>query len=87
MALCCTGAGAGPLSTHERRMARMAERVRALEAENMGDKDWFMRGETSAGVLACRQRLLRNTIYMLTAVRRTQLERVLKSPSRVHESC
>ncbi|BDA50529.1 probable U3 small nucleolar ribonucleoprotein protein MPP10 at C-terminar half [Coccomyxa sp. Obi] len=44
-----TGAGAGPLSTHERRMARMAERVRALEAENMGDKDWFMRGETSAG--------------------------------------
>ncbi|CAL8464926.1 g4461 [Coccomyxa elongata] len=44
-----TGAGAGPLSTHERRMARMTERVRALEAENMGDKDWFMRGETSAG--------------------------------------
>ena len=50
--LCCTGAGAGPLSTHERRMARVAERVRALEAQNMGDKDWFMRGETSAGVLA-----------------------------------
>ncbi len=38
-------------------MARMTERVRALEAENMGNKDWFMRGETSAGVLACAQRL------------------------------
>ncbi|EIE20541.1 Mpp10-domain-containing protein, partial [Coccomyxa subellipsoidea C-169] len=40
---------AGRLSTHERRMARMAERVQALEAQNMGDKEWFMRGEAKAG--------------------------------------
>ncbi len=27
----------------------MAERVQALEAQNMGDKEWFMRGEAKAG--------------------------------------
>lgn len=37
------------LSSHERRMARMAERARALEAQNMGDKQWFLRGEANAG--------------------------------------
>lgn len=27
----------------------MAERVAALEQQNMGHKDWFMRGEAAAG--------------------------------------
>ena len=50
------GAGGAPdqapaqqLSSHERRVARMAERARALEAQNMGDKQWFLRGEANAG--------------------------------------
>lgn len=38
-------------SAHERRMARMAQRARALEAQNMGAKDWTLRGEAHAGAL------------------------------------
>lgn len=38
------------MSAHERRVKRMAERARKLEEENMGEKDWHMRGETRAGV-------------------------------------
>lgn len=37
------------LSAHERRVLRMAERARKLEEENMGEKQWFMRGEAKAG--------------------------------------
>ncbi|KAL6771272.1 hypothetical protein ACKKBF_B34610 [Auxenochlorella protothecoides x Auxenochlorella symbiontica] len=33
------------LSTHERQMAKMATRIRSLEAEAMAAKDWFLRGE------------------------------------------
>lgn len=36
-------------SKHERRQARMRERIAALEEANMGDKDWFMRGEAKGG--------------------------------------
>lgn len=43
------GAAGGKLSAHEQRVARMAQRARRLEEENMGEKDWFMRGETKAG--------------------------------------
>ena len=44
------GAGSGEaMSAHERRVARMAERARALEAQNLVQKDWFMRGEAGAG--------------------------------------
>ena len=39
---------AGAVSAHERRMARMAERTRRLEEENLGEKEWFMRGEAGA---------------------------------------
>lgn len=38
------------MSAHERRVARMAERARKLEEENLGEKQWFMRGEAKAGV-------------------------------------
>ena len=38
----------GVASAHERRMARMAERARRLEEENLGEKEWFMRGEAGA---------------------------------------
>ncbi len=38
------------LSAHERRMQRMAERARKLEAQNVGDKEWFMRGEADSGL-------------------------------------
>ena len=41
------------LSAHERRVLRMAERARKLEEENMGDKQWFMRGEAKAGEDTC----------------------------------
>jgi len=37
------------LSGHEQRLARMGQRARRLEEENMGEKDWFMRGETKSG--------------------------------------
>ena len=30
-------------------MQRMAERARKLEAQNVGDKEWFMRGEADSG--------------------------------------
>lgn len=39
------------MSAHERRVLRVAERARKLEAENMGEKDWHMKGETRAGLL------------------------------------
>ena len=39
------------LSAHERRMQRMAERARKLEEQNVGDKEWFMRGEADSGLL------------------------------------
>ena len=38
------------LSAHERRMQRMAERARRLEEQNVGEKEWFMRGEAGSGV-------------------------------------
>ena len=41
-------AAVGTASAHERRMARMAERARRLEEENLGEKEWFMRGEAGA---------------------------------------
>ena len=31
-------------------MQRMAERARKLEAQNVGDKEWFMRGEANSGL-------------------------------------
>ena len=37
------------LSAHERRMQRMAERARRLEQQNVGEKEWFMRGEAGSG--------------------------------------
>lgn len=37
------------LSGHERRMLRIAERARKLEQENIGEKEWYMRGEAGAG--------------------------------------
>ena len=39
------------LSAHERRMQRMAERAQRLEQQNVGVKEWFMRGEAGAGVV------------------------------------
>ena len=43
------------LSAHERRVLRMAERAHKLEEENMGVKQWFMRGEAKAGGVASSQ--------------------------------
>ena len=40
---------AAPQSKHERRQAALAARIAALEAANMAEKDWFMRGEAKAG--------------------------------------
>ena len=37
------------LSAHERRMQRMAERAQRLEQQNVGEKEWFMRGEAGSG--------------------------------------
>ena len=37
------------LSQHERRQARLQERIARLEAENIGEKDWFLKGEAGAG--------------------------------------
>ena len=37
------------LSQHERRQARLQERIAHLEAENIGEKDWFLKGEAGAG--------------------------------------
>ena len=37
------------LSAHERRMQRMAERAQRLEQQNVGEKEWFMRGEAASG--------------------------------------
>lgn len=36
-------------STHERRLGKMSEKVRRLEEEAMGEKEWFMKGEVVAG--------------------------------------
>ncbi len=38
-----------PQSKHGRRQAALAARIAALEATNMAEKDWFMRGEAKAG--------------------------------------
>lgn len=43
------GSGQERLSTHERRLLRLQEQIRALEAEAIGEKEWTMRGEASAG--------------------------------------
>ena len=40
--------GAGELSTHERRLLRMQERIAELEAEAIGEKAWHLRGEVDA---------------------------------------
>ena len=32
-------------------MARMNDRVKALEAANMGDKAWYLRGEANSGTI------------------------------------
>ncbi|GIL47167.1 hypothetical protein Vafri_4051, partial [Volvox africanus] len=37
------------MSTHERRLARMQERVAELEEEALGDKAWHLTGEVAAG--------------------------------------
>ena len=37
------------LSAHEQRMQRMAERAQRLEQQNVGEKEWFMRGEAGSG--------------------------------------
>ena len=38
------------LSKHERQQRRMQERIAKLEAQNMAEKDWFMQGESGAGL-------------------------------------
>ena len=43
------GAAGAALSTHERRLARMAARIARMEEENMGEREWFLRGEAGAG--------------------------------------
>lgn len=43
------GADRAGLSQHERRQARLQERIARLEAENIGEKDWFLKGEAGAG--------------------------------------
>jgi len=40
--------GAQDLSTHERRLLRMQERIAELETEAIGDKAWHLRGEVDA---------------------------------------
>ena len=40
------------MSAHERRMARMRERVAKLEASSLAERDWFLRGEANAGISA-----------------------------------
>ena len=41
--------GMASLSAFARRQARLGAQVRALEAANLGPKDWFMRGEVRGG--------------------------------------
>jgi U3 small nucleolar RNA-associated protein MPP10 len=41
--------GMAALSAFARRQARIGAQVRALEAANLGPKDWFMRGEVRGG--------------------------------------
>ncbi len=43
------GAGAAAPSAHERRLARMAARIARMEEANMGEREWFLRGEAGAG--------------------------------------
>ena len=43
------GAEGAGLSAHERRLARMAARIARMEEANMGEREWFLRGEASAG--------------------------------------
>jgi len=44
-----SGGGAAALSAHERRLARMAARIARMEEANMGEREWFLRGEAGAG--------------------------------------
>ena len=37
------------LSRHERQLERTRARVAELEAQNVGAKDWYLRGEVQAG--------------------------------------
>ena len=37
------------MTAHERRQLKIADRARKLEEENMGEKDWHMRGEMRGG--------------------------------------
>lgn len=36
------------LSAHQKRMAELAEQISALEAENVGAKDWTLMGEATS---------------------------------------
>ena len=38
------------LSRHEQQLERTRARVAALEAQNVGAKDWYLRGEVQAGL-------------------------------------
>ena len=49
------------LSKHERQQRRMQERIAKLEAQNMAEKDWFMQGESGAGL--CRTDILSLVLY------------------------
>jgi Mpp10 protein len=44
-------APAPPPSAHQKRLEHVKARVAALEAEMLGEKDWFMRGEAQSGEL------------------------------------
>ena len=56
-----------PRSKHERRQAALAARIAALEAANMAEKDWFMRGEAKAGKLTSSTDILLHANKMLRA--------------------
>ena len=47
------GAARAALSTHERQLARMAARIARMEEANMGEREWFLRGEAGAGAPLC----------------------------------
>lgn len=40
--------GAPDLTTHEKRMKQLREQIQELEKENIGEKDWVLRGEVSS---------------------------------------
>ena len=41
-------------SRHERQLQRTRARIDALEAQNIGEKDWYLKGEVQAGQLLAR---------------------------------